>query len=77
VDAGKAPRAVLDGQRPKPHFSRIGALEQHLRLWSDNALATASARILQTTADTRRRPGLAEPALRRTLLAICMMAAAR
>ncbi|MCZ4347397.1 DNA polymerase III subunit delta [Devosia neptuniae] len=77
VDAGKAPRAVLDGQRPKPHFSRIGALEQQLRLWSDNALATASARILQTTADTRRRPGLAEPALRRTLLAICMMAAAR
>lgn len=76
VDAGKSPRAVLDGQRPKPHFSRAGALEQQLRLWTDNALATASARILQTTGDTRRRPALAEAALRRTLLAICMMAAA-
>lgn len=76
VDAGKSPRAVLDGQRPKPHFSRVGALEQQLRLWSDDALATASARILQSTNDTRRRPALAEPALRRTLLAICMMAAA-
>ncbi|MCS6761001.1 MAG: DNA polymerase III subunit delta [Candidatus Devosia symbiotica] len=76
VDAGKSPRAVLDGQRPKPHFSRAGALEQQLRLWSDNALASASARILQTTAETRCRPGLAETALRRSLLAICMMAAA-
>ena len=76
VDAGKAPRAVLDGQRPKPHFSRAGALEQQLRLWSDSALASASARLLQTTADTRRRPGLAEASLRRALLSICMMAAA-
>jgi len=76
VDAGKSPRAVLESQRPKPHFSRIGALEQQLRLWSDDALATASARILQTTADTRRRPALSETALRRTLLALCMMAAA-
>ena len=76
VDAGKSPRAVLESQRPRPHFSRIGALEQQLRLWSDAALATASARILQTTADTRRRPALSETALRRTLLALCMMAAA-
>jgi len=76
VDAGKAPRMVLDGLRPKPHFSRIGALEQQLRLWSDTALATATERILQATADSRRRPALAQAALRRALLAICMMAAA-
>jgi DNA polymerase-3 subunit delta len=75
VDAGKTPRMVLEGLRPKPHFSRIGSLEQQLRLWSDSALATATDRILQTTADTRRRPALAEASLRRTLLAICMMAA--
>lgn len=76
VDAGKAPRQVLEGLRPKPHFSRISALEQQLRLWSDSSLATASERILQATADSRRRPGLAEAGLRRALLAICMMAAA-
>ncbi|MGB3335785.1 MAG: DNA polymerase III subunit delta [Devosia sp.] len=76
VDAGKPPRMVLENLRPKPHFSRISALEQQLRLWSDESLATAAERILQTTADTRRRPALAEAALRRTLLAICMMAAA-
>lgn len=75
VDAGKTPRAVLDGLRPKPHFSRASALEQQLRLWTDSALATASDRILQTTADSRRRPALAETGLRRALLAICMMAA--
>jgi DNA polymerase-3 subunit delta len=74
VDGGKSPRMVLEGLRPKPHFSRIGSLEQQLRTWSDSALATASERILQTTADSRRRPALAEASLRRTLLAICMMA---
>ncbi|MNT86428.1 DNA polymerase III subunit delta [compost metagenome] len=76
VDAGKSPRAVLEGLRPKPHFSRISGLEQQLRLWSDNALATAADRILQATSDSRRRPALAESSLRRALLAICMMAAA-
>ncbi len=75
VDGGKSARMVLDNLRPKPHFSRTGALEQQLRLWSDSALAQALDRILQTTAETRRRPGLAETNLRRALLAICMMAA--
>ena len=75
VDAGKTPRMVLEGQKPKPHFSRIGALETQLRLWSDAALATASERILQATADSRRRPALAEATTRRALLAICTEAA--
>ncbi|WIY52821.1 DNA polymerase III subunit delta [Devosia sp. YIM 151766] len=76
VDAGKPARAVLDGLRPKPHFSRIGALEQQLRLWTDAALTTASERLLQATSDTRRRPALSETMLRRTTLALCMLAAA-
>jgi DNA polymerase-3 subunit delta len=75
VDAGKTARSVLEGLKPKPHFSRISALEQQLRLWTDSALATASDRILQATSDSRRRPALAEPALRRALLAICTQAA--
>lgn len=75
VDAGKNARAVLEGLKPKPHFSRLGALEQQLRLWSDAALASATERILQATADSRRRPALAEPAMRRALLAICTQAA--
>ncbi|UYN98759.1 MAG: DNA polymerase III subunit delta [Devosia sp.] len=75
VDAGKGARAVLDGQRPKPHFSRIGALEQQLRLWSDAALAVATERLLQAVSDSRRKPALAETVLRRTTLALCMMAA--
>ena len=54
----------------------IGSLEQQLRLWSESALSTAAERILQVTAETRRRPAIAEASLRRTLLAICMMAAA-
>ncbi len=75
VDAGRPARAVLDGVKPKPHFSRVGNLEQQLRLWSDSALATAGERILQAVSETRRRPALAETVLRRTTLALCMMAA--
>ena len=44
VDGGRSPRDVLDNARPRPHFSRRNALEQQLRLWSDDALATASER---------------------------------
>lgn len=75
VDGGKAPRVVLDGLKPKPHFSRIGALEQQLRLWSDQSLAMATERLLNAVSDSRRRPGLAETVLRRTTLALCMTAA--
>ena len=75
VDAGKSPRDVLAGARPKPHFSRASGLEQQLRLWSDSALASASERLLQATSDSRRRPALAEASLRRALLGICMLAA--
>ncbi|HTJ58169.1 MAG TPA: DNA polymerase III subunit delta [Devosiaceae bacterium] len=75
VDAGRSVRDVLDGARPKPHFSRRALLEQQLRLWSDAALATATARLHATTAESRRRPALAEALLQRTLLALCRMAA--
>lgn len=75
VDTGKPARAVLDGQRPKPHFSRMGALEQQLRLWNDTALAGATDRLLQATSDSRRRPPLSEAILRRATLALCMLAA--
>lgn len=75
VDTGKTPREVLEGVKPKPHFSRLNALEQQLRLWSDQALSTATERLIQATSDTRRKPVLAETVLRRTTLALCMMAA--
>lgn len=75
VDAGRSISAVLDGSRPKPHFSRRASLEQQLRLWTDPALATATARLLTATAESRRRTALAEAITRRTLLALCRMAA--
>ena len=75
VDAGKSPRSVLEGLRPKPHFSRAATLEQQLRQWSDTGLATASDRLLNATAESRRRPALAEVTMRRALLAIATMAA--
>ena len=57
VDAGIGVRDVLDGARPKPHFSRRSALEQQLRLWSDASLATATSRLHDATGESRKNYG--------------------
>jgi len=75
VEAGRSVRDVLDNARPRPHFSRRAGLEQQLRLWSSSTLATACSRLHSATGESRRRPALAEPILRRNLLALCRMAA--
>jgi DNA polymerase-3 subunit delta len=77
VDAGKSPSEVLDGQRPRPHFSRKSALEQQLRLWRDETLAMALERLYLATADSRKRYALQETIVRRALLGVCMLAAER
>ena len=77
VDAGRSPREVLENARPKPHFSRKAALEQQLRLWSDEALAAACERLYGATADSRKRYSLQETVAGRALLSVCMMAAER
>ena len=75
VDGGTAPRDVLAGARPKPHFSRKSALEQQLRLWSDAAIATAMDRLLRATGESRKNYGSGETVTRRTFLALAQMAA--
>lgn len=75
VDGGTAPRDVLEGARPKPHFSRKSALEQQLRLWSDASIALAQDRLLRATGETRKNYGRAETITRRTFLALAQMAA--
>ncbi|HEY0917819.1 DNA polymerase III subunit delta [Devosia sp.] len=77
VDAGRSVREVLDRARPKPHFSRRGALEQQLRLWPDTALAAASERLHGATADARKRHDMQATIAKRALLAVCTMAAER
>ena len=75
VDGGTSPRDVLEGARPKPHFSRKSALEQQLRLWSDASIATAMDRLLKATGDSRKNYGRAETITRRAFLALAQMAA--
>lgn len=77
VDAGRGAGAVLDGARPRPHFSRRSSLERQLRLWSDEALAAALDRLQLGVADSRKRYALQDVLGRRALLAICAMAAER
>jgi DNA polymerase III subunit delta len=77
VDAGKPPSAVLDGARPRPHFSRKSSLERQLRVWTDDALSAALERLQAAVADSRKRYDLQETVVKRALLAISMMAAER
>ncbi len=75
VEAGSSPREVLDGARPRPHFSRRSALEQQLRLWNDASLATAMSRLHDATGESRKNYGRSETVLRRVFLALTQMAA--
>jgi DNA polymerase-3 subunit delta len=75
VDGGTSARDVLEGARPKPHFSRKSALEQQLRLWSDTALSTATDRLHQATGESRKNYGRSETVVRRVFLALTQMAA--
>lgn len=75
VDAGTPIRDVLDGARPKPHFSRRSSLEQQLRLWSDTALSAAAERLQTATAESRKIYALSETVMRRALLALARQAA--
>jgi DNA polymerase-3 subunit delta len=75
VDAGTSARDVLDGARPKPHFSRKSALEQQLRLWPDASLALATERLLAATGDSRKNHTRAETIARRVFLALTQLAA--
>jgi DNA polymerase-3 subunit delta len=77
VDLGKSPRDVLEGARPRPHFSRKATLGQQLRVWSDDALGAAAERLHVASGDSRKRYELQDMVARRALLAVCMMAAER
>ena len=75
VDQGVSPRDVLEGARPKPHFSRRSALEQQLRLWPDASLSVAADRLHNATAESRKNYGRADTVVRRVFLALTQMAA--
>lgn len=75
VDSGVGVREVLEGARPKPHFSRRSALEQQLRLWTDSSLALAMGRMHDATGESRKNYGRSETVVRRVFLALATMAA--
>ncbi len=77
VDAGKSPRDVLDSERPRPHFSRKASLEQQLRLWSDEALASACTRFYEAIAESRKTPAIGRAVAQRALLAVAVAGAHR
>jgi len=77
VDGGRALKDVLDGTRPRPHFSRRSALERQVRIWSEDALTVANERLQLAMLDSRRKSALTETITRRVLLFLCLMSVGR
>lgn len=77
VDEGTPPDQVIARATPRIHFSRKSAIEQQLRLWNDESLANACARLTRAIAQSRKAPALAQATARQAMLAVCMAAARR
>lgn len=77
MEAGASPDEVLRRATPRIHFSRTTAMQQQLRLWNDDALASATDRLYRAIADSRRQQALSPAIARQAMLAVCMAAARR
>lgn len=73
VDEGRSPVDVVEGAKPRPHFSRKNAIIAQLKAWTDDRLAQANERFLSATSESRRKPVLSEAIVSRALLAVCRM----
>ena len=67
VDLGKSPAAVLDGARPRPHFSRRATLERQLRVWTDDALNAVARKAIQRKTGARGLRSILEAILLDTM----------
>ncbi|WMT92279.1 DNA polymerase III subunit delta [Pelagibacterium sp. H642] len=77
MDAGAGLDQVISRATPRIHFSRKASVEQQLRLWTDDALASACNRLATAIADSRKTASLASASGRQAMLAVCMAAARR
>lgn len=77
IDTGASLDQVIARATPRIHFSRKASVEQQLRLWSDEALASACNRLASAIADSRKTGSLGLAIGRQAMLAVCMAAARR
>lgn len=77
VDAGATPAAAVGAARPPVLFSRRAALERGIGLWSSERLERVLVRLHAAVLTTRRRPDLADAAIRQLCLGLAMEAAGR
>lgn len=77
LDAGTPLKEILNTARPRPHFSRMAAMERQLRMWSDDSLSAACSRIHAAVLESRKNSLLNTQIAQRSLLAICVAAAHR
>ncbi|MCO5071379.1 MAG: DNA polymerase III subunit delta [Rhizobiaceae bacterium] len=76
VDAGSSTATALSAARPPVLFKRRAALERALSLWSVERIERALSRLQALTLNTRRRPDLANAAIRQAMLGLAAEAAA-
>ncbi|GGA37282.1 DNA polymerase III subunit delta [Pelagibacterium lentulum] len=76
-DMGASSDQIIAKAIPRIHFSRKSVFEQQLRVWSDESLASACARLALAVGEVRKNPALANAAARQAMLAVCLAAARR
>lgn len=77
IDVGSAADQVIARSTPRIHFSRKASVERQLRLWTDESLSAACARLGTAIGDGRKSALLAPSIARQALLAVCLAASRR
>jgi DNA polymerase III subunit delta len=77
VEAGASAGEAADGIQPFLHFSRRGAVEAALRLWSSARLERAMAQLADAALESRKQTGMADVIAQRTLLSLAVNAKSR
>lgn len=77
IENGGDVAAAIRTNFPRLHFSREGAINSALRLWTAERIMRAMDQLADAALETRKRPALAEAIALRALLAISTGARAR
>jgi DNA polymerase-3 subunit delta len=74
VDDGASVTEAAGGIQPFLHFSRKGAVESALRIWSAVRLERAMVQLADAALEARRQPAMADTIAQRTLLSLAVNA---
>ncbi len=76
IEKGASASGIMAAARPPVHFSRRGAVEKALSVWTAERIERVLSRLQALVLATRRRPELAAASIRQAMLGLAAEAAA-